>query len=275
MNNLVLRAISGTVYIVVILACLLLGSWWFYGLTLAFIVLGLHEFHSLESHRNGSPLTPVTIVVDYVAALTLWGASILFLQNNFEWLTVCGGLFLASLALILCNAVFDKSDHALSTAAYSVLSVVYLALPMSLLTVVYTLAPGGEGKTLILVSFVCIWINDTGAYLVGSKLGRRRLCQRLSPKKSWEGFWGGLALVVIAISIYAVVKEHNVVNYAVYGAVVSVLATVGDLFESLLKRTAGVKDSGKLIPGHGGILDRIDSFLFVSYTIIIMGCAVI
>jgi phosphatidate cytidylyltransferase len=112
--------------------------------------------------------------------------------------------------------------------------------------------------------FALIWVNDTGAYCVGSTMGKHRLCERLSPKKSWEGFWGGMAFCVIASVIYALIMNYNVLASVAFGIIVSLFATFGDLFESLLKRSAGVKDSGKLIPGHGGVLDRIDSLLFVA-----------
>ena len=109
-----------------------------------------------------------------------------------------------------------------------------------------------------------IWLNDTGAYLTGRSFGRHKLCERLSPKKTWEGFWGGFAFSVLAGVVTALFfMPYNPALLAAYGAMVSVISTYGDLFESLLKRTAGVKDSGNLIPGHGGILDRIDSLLLV------------
>ena len=117
--------------------------------------------------------------------------------------------------------------------------------------------------------FVMIWLNDTGAFLVGSAIGSHRLFARLSPKKSWEGFFGGFAFSIIAGYLAHSLLPEYFAGYSanalgLLGAIVSVISTWGDLFESMIKRQMGVKDSGNLIPGHGGILDRIDSLLFVA-----------
>ena len=131
---------------------------------------------------------------------------------------------------------------------------------------------GDWGKWAVLAIFVAIWINDTGAYCVGCTLGKHRLCERLSPKKSWEGFWGGFAFAIgWGIACYYLFPQVglNIYQWILFGAISSIFATWGDLFESMLKRNAGVKDSGNIIPGHGGILDRIDSLLLVSPVIML------
>ena len=121
-----------------------------------------------------------------------------------------------------------------------------------------------------------IWLNDTGAFCVGSLIGRRRLFERISPKKSWEGFYGGLLFSIIAgivagsplLADHCTASLHNAnftaVSLGILGLLVSIMSTWGDLVESMIKRTLGIKDSGHLLPGHGGILDRIDSLLFVA-----------
>ena len=114
-----------------------------------------------------------------------------------------------------------------------------------------------------------IWMNDTGAFLVGCTIGKHRLFERISPKKSWEGFWGGMFFCVMTgVGYYYLISEvpatiNSLPFFIILGIIVSVFATFGDLVESMFKRSVGVKDSGNLIPGHGGILDRIDSLLFV------------
>ena len=116
---------------------------------------------------------------------------------------------------------------------------------------------------LLLAIFIFIWVNDTGAYLVGSRWGKRRLAPNISPKKSVEGSIGGLLLVLLSAVVLRLLlfPELSWLRILLIATVVAVFGTIGDLFESSLKRQAGVKDSGKLIPGHGGILDRIDSLL--------------
>jgi phosphatidate cytidylyltransferase len=108
------------------------------------------------------------------------------------------------------------------------------------------------------------WMNDTGAYLVGSNFGRRMLFPRISPKKTWEGTIGGVVITFItAASFCAFSGELRLFDWMVLAAFVSVFGTLGDLVESMLKRSVGVKDSGNLLPGHGGVLDRFDAFIFV------------
>ena len=126
---------------------------------------------------------------------------------------------------------------------------------------------------MVLAMFAFIWISDTGAYMVGCLIGKHRLFERISPKKSWEGFFGGLGLSIIIAALAArfipdgYVLLSGYAQWIVFAVLVTIFSTWGDLCESLIKRTVGVKDSGKLIPGHGGILDRIDSLLLVSLAV--------
>lgn len=270
MNNVLVRALSGAVYIAVIVGCILLGNLWFFGLTGLFLIVGFSEYHNLQGHIVGRRIPPVAVLLDLFVALSLWASSGWLAMGFVTAAIYAAAVFVALTVVRLCISVVIDSPVAITSVATSMLGVVYIALPLSLLNVVYQAMPGTEGATLVLVTLICIWINDTGAFCVGCTMGRRKLCQRLSPKKSWEGFWGGMAFVVAAMIVYAIVEGHNVALYAIYGALVSVLSTIGDLFESMLKRKAGVKDSGNLIPGHGGLLDRIDSLLFVSYLVALM-----
>ena len=164
-------------------------------------------------------------------------------------------IYLVARPIIQLYVSPDKSP--IAGWAYSILGQVYIVLPLSLLGVwgyntEYQLLYG-HPEYLLMALFAFIWINDTGAYIVGCTLGRHRLFERISPKKSWEGFFGGLVFCIILAAC---------LNYIIPGL-------WGDLCESLLKRTAGVKDSGRLLPGHGGILDRFDSELLASPVIFI------
>ena len=118
---------------------------------------------------------------------------------------------------------------------------------------------------IILAIFVFIWINDTAAYLVGSLFGKHKLIERISPKKTVEGFVGGIVFATLSAFIFAhFIPEYTIYFWLGFGFIASLIGTAGDLFESVIKRTYNVKDSGTLIPGHGGILDRIDSLLFAT-----------
>lgn len=263
MKNLITRSISGIIYVGLIIGAIFLGNPWFLVLTALFAVLAVNEFENILNQglpRNWAAW--VCRILDLAAALVI--ATIPAMLGMLpHWLTASGTVLIICYLLVRFTlALYDKGGDAFRSAAYSVLALMYIAVPLAMLNSIYTMS-----MPLVLATFVMIWLNDTGAYCVGSSMGRHRLFERLSPKKSWEGFWGGLAFCVasgIGAKYLWPQLDFGLVGWMLYGAMVSVLSTWGDLFESLLKRTCGVKDSGKLIPGHGGILDRIDSLLFVS-----------
>jgi phosphatidate cytidylyltransferase len=180
---------------------------------------------------------------------------------------------LAALALMIAAGslyeffrLVPRRDGAGGRAATLVLGSVWIALPMTLLPLLGTLG-GGYHPRRVLLYVVLIWINDVGAYLVGSAIGRHKLCERVSPKKSWEGFFGGLIFTVSAAvwlgPRMSSLSTVPVWGWIVFGIVLTLSAVAGDLIESAFKRKAGVKDSGAIIPGHGGFMDRFDA-MFVS-----------
>ncbi len=173
-------------------------------------------------------------------------------------------LFLVFIGLIsLTIELFRDSVQPAATAGYWLLGVFYIGLPTVLL---FSLAmPGGQYlPNRVLGLLLLIWTNDVVAYLVGSRWGKTKLFERISPKKTWEGTLGGVVCtVLVALGLAQGLTDYSVQQWLALGAVVALLATPGDLVESLLKRRAGVKDSGALMPGHGGLLDRFDSFIFV------------
>ena len=163
--------------------------------------------------------------------------------------------------LFVCE-LFRRSATPLANLGATLLGVLYIAVPLSLLLYIPVLAGDGVWRPATVLCYIfIIWANDVFAYLVGMTFGRHRLCERLSPKKSWEGFFGGIAGAVAAGLVAAYVLDAN---YWVWGglALVAALSGVaGDLVESMFKRASEVKDSGHVIPGHGGVLDRFDALL--------------
>ncbi len=268
-KNIFTRALSGSIYVALIVAALLLPSpYMFIGLFALFIVLGTVELHHLVDNKASVIANKRTaIALDCIGGLalftTFWGLNF---NPSGSVTQVAIAAYLLYFALRMILQLYMKSDNALQSLADSALTQVYVALPLSLLNILYD-----EG--VLLAIFILIWLNDTGAFCVGSMLGKHRLFERISPKKSWEGFWGGMAFCIIAGVVFyfcgGTFGNLKLAEWIMLGICVSAFSTWGDLAESLLKRTLKVKDSGHLIPGHGGILDRIDSLLLVSPTSVI------
>ena len=268
-KNIFTRALSGSIYVALIVAALLLPSpYMFIGLFALFIVLGTVELHHLVDNKASVIANKRTaIALDCIGGLalftTFWGLNF---NSSGSVTQVAIAAYLLYFALRMILQLYMKSDNALQSLADSALTQVYVALPLSLLNILYD-----EG--VLLAIFILIWLNDTGAFCVGSMLGKHRLFERISPKKSWEGFWGGMAFCIIAGVVFyfcgGTFGNLKLAEWIMLGICVSAFSTWGDLAESLLKRTLKVKDSGHLIPGHGGILDRIDSLLLVSPTSVI------
>lgn len=267
MKKILVRAVSGCIYVALIVVALLLPSpYMFLCLFVLFGVMGIMELHHLVDDGRDGTYKNVIVVIDCIGGIALFA---LF----FSW---CSGLFAGNGSLLptliyafylvsrMVVQLYIKNVSALHSFAYSCFIQMYVALPLSLLNVLYF----DNGAGTLLAIFILIWLNDTGAFCIGSMIGRHRLFERVSPKKSWEGFWGGMLCCIIGGVVFHCVGDGffgkwTLVHWIAIGITVSVFATWGDLVESLLKRTLNVKDSGHLIPGHGGILDRIDSLLLV------------
>lgn len=261
MGNLAKRSITGILYVAVIVGCILAGDTGVLILSLVLSALGVAEFNIL-SDKEKKPRA--SIILDIAGALLLtFGIAMCYSSQ----LTASPFFILAWLLWLLGRMTVELYLHekdAFNHLCHSLTAQVYIALPLGLLNIINTIS-----APIVLMMFILIWLNDTGAYLVGSTFGRHRLFERISPKKSWEGFWGGMAFCIAASAAVCVINlsitaDIMSIGYWIgYGVLVSVFATWGDLVESMIKRTIGVKDSGNILPGHGGILDRIDSLLFV------------
>ena len=164
--------------------------------------------------------------------------------------------------------IFISQKNPVKSISITALEQFYIGLPLFIFVFFVFTIPN---RWIIVCALSMIWINDTGAYIVGSLFGRHKMFPVLSPKKSWEGFLGGLIFNIGAafifyycFNLYSYELISTVYGWIYIGICVSAFATLGDLFESMLKRSLGIKDFGNIIPGHGGILDRIDSLLFVA-----------
>ena len=265
MSTFTTRLISGTVYVALIVLVLLLSMVWGLWLLLSvFAVAGIIEFNRLTGVNRPYIFR---IVLDCAAAVWLLYATAQY------GMAISHGLaiflpYLLYLLYVVCRSTFLPHQAMLPSLGNSLIGQVYIAVPLAL-AIRLTLDPTSSSSMtqfnglLLLAIFIFIWVNDTGAYLVGSRWGKRRLAPSISPKKSVEGSIGGLLLVLLSAVILRLLlfPELSWLRILLIAVEVAIFGTIGDLFESSLKRRAGVKDSGKLIPGHGGILDRIDSLL--------------
>ena len=265
MNNMLLRAISGAVYVAIIVICILAGPRWFTLLAGVFGVIGINEVVRMAcGDRRRSVVAEYLDLGFFALMILLTYFCTRFDNETIKYLIGLGFLYIPMRMFV---AVQNSGDGSLRQAVSALFALVYVGVPLALINYCFSaayLVSAYKAVSVLLFTFVLIWLNDTGAYLSGRAFGNRKLCERLSPKKTWEGFWGGFLLCVIAGVVFALCSDANVIVLGFYGALVSIASTYGDLFESLIKRRCGVKDSGTLIPGHGGVLDRIDSFLAVA-----------
>lgn len=262
-NNFIQRAVTGVLFVIVLVGCILYSPLSFGILFTIISVLSVHEFAQLVSKSSE---------VSINKTITALGGAYLFLalMSFCTQQSVGARVFLPYLGLLLYMMITElylKKKNPTGNWAYSMLSQLYVALPFALLNVLaFQNSPETGSVTynpiLPLSIFVFIWLSDKGAYCVGSLIGKHRLFERISPKKSWEGSIGG-GIFSIASSLgfahfFPFMPGWQWVGLAI---VVVIFGTWGDLTESLMKRQLGIKDSGNILPGHGGMLDRFDSAL--------------
>lgn len=260
-KNLLTRTATGIVYVSLIMIALYSFSWLFFGVFTVVMCLILKELIAVLALKNHSILK-LPIYIFSIALFTLACGNVCYGWNiPYSFVAI-------PFILALCVwQLFQKTENPFESIVYSLFAVLYVALPFCLLIHIV----GGNNEVLPLsqlhvaaIMFIFIWSNDSFAYLWGVSLGRHKLFPRISPKKSVEGFVGGLISTVILAFFIAQWIETPLSAWQWVGAAVCIVlaSTFGDLFESMLKRYAEVKDSGNLLPGHGGFLDRFDSVLF-------------
>ena len=266
MKNFIIRTITGIIFVAAIVASFLRPE----AMVLLFsIVTGMTiwEFTGLINEREH---VTVNRFICTVAGVYFFYAMTYFCSDLYAGVakSVVFIPYLVTIVYLLIAELYLRQDDPVQDWAYTMLSQMYIALPFSLLNVLAFTANGSgmvAFNTLLPLSvFVFLWVNDTGAYCVGSLLGRHKLFPRISPGKSWEGSIGGAVFVLAAawaVSYFLDDVMLNLYEWLGLGLVVVIFGTWGDLVESLFKRTLGVKDSGSILPGHGGMLDRFDSSL--------------
>lgn len=266
MNETLKRAISGSVYVILLLFCIYCSAFTYLILFCFFLIVAVFEFSSLLKIKKILPIG--------LAFLTFFGYCYTLLANltiskTYETIFLLITLYVSIRAIFfLFNdlktelTIFNKVDFLIG----------YIIFPFLILAKIPFSDNNKYDPKIITGIFIIIWTNDTFAYIVGKSIGKNKLLERISPKKTIEGFIGGVAFAIIAgllISKYFVQPTENFTNksaliWMTTALLIGVFGTIGDLIESKFKRIAGVKDSGKIMPGHGGILDRLDSVIFVA-----------
>lgn len=266
-NNFIQRAITGIIFVGVLIGCILGGPISFSLLFALITALTIHEFGVIISKQ---PDVEINKPICMLAGV--------FLFFGFAYLGVMPGQteilipYLFLIIYLLVSELYLKKKNPLNNWAYAMMSQIYIALSFAMLNVLAYHSIGNEGELsnyqvqynpiLPLSIFIFTWINDTGAYCTGMLFGKHRLFERISPKKSWEGSIGGGVFSIIAAIVMAHYFPFMPISIWIGLALtVVIFGTLGDLTESLLKRTIGIKHSGNILPGHGGMLDRFDSTL--------------
>jgi len=249
-SPLVSRIAIALILLPVVLGVVWLGGWWLFGLALVGGLLALHELYAMARS-----LRPVVLGGYAGLILTLLGAQL----GGTAW--VLAGVLSTVVAALLVFFVSSARQNAVAGFAVTLLGVAWVGGGLSYLMLVRDVPD--DGRLLIFTVLLTVFADDTAAFFVGRTIGRHRLAPAISPGKSVEGFIGG-TIAGVAVTFFAL-YEQDVVSTGeslILGLVIAVAATLGDLFESAVKRDLGVKDSGTLLGGHGGVLDRVDSLLW-------------
>lgn len=258
MNNFLKRTLTAGAFVAVLLGCTYYSQLSFSILFAIITILGVWEFYTLSEKGENKPQK-------LIGTLT---AAIVFLSNSL----VCMGYFSSSLLIIAIPFIFlifivelySKAKHPFRNIAFTLTGIIYVAVPLSLLNYIVTYS-GIYSYQVLFGFFFILWSSDTGAYLSGSAFGKNKLFLRISPGKTWEGSIGGaIAAYIIAFIISGWYTDVSRIDWMVIATILIVIGTLGDLVESLYKRSKDVKDSGNLLPGHGGILDRFDSLIMAT-----------
>ena len=260
MNNTVVRTLSGAVYGALIFCSLLINGYLFAALIVFSMCAMMVEFYRMTMGESYKFSRALAIGAGVILFLLLYFCKAFHMPGKYVALAII------PILIVMFNSLLVKDKSEFTKFAFIYTGLLYIAVPMSLSNLL-AFREGTFNGLLLLCFFIIIWCSDIGAYILGSLLGQkygRKIAPEISPKKSWIGFWGGLLFAVLAAMIlhWTGLLSFPLVHCIILAVLMHGSGVAGDLFESMWKRCCNVKDSGNLIPGHGGMLDRLDSTLF-------------
>ena len=267
LTNMTVRAFTGVLFVTIMVTC------FFQPIAMVFLFalitcLSLWEYSGLVNNIEDVTINRfISTVAGVYLFLAISAVNSGFVQTNAVFMP-----YLLTIIYLFVSELYTKNKNAVHDLSYTMLGQIYVALPLSMINVLaFRTATDGNIHFYYLLPlsvFIFLWTSDTGAYCVGSLFGKHKLFPRISPAKSWEGSIGGGTLVLVAAFLVSILDQSygnlsglNTLQWLGLGLVVTIFGTWGDLVESLIKRTLGIKDSGTILPGHGGMLDRFDSSL--------------
>lgn len=265
MQELARRTATGVVFVLVMITGIYAGRWGYSLLFTAVTSLSLWEFLYLVLDRKSrrdrvrKALGLLLGIVPFAHSLVL---QLNIIREPIDFVIITSILYSPLVFGAFVYELFMASEKPFVNLAFLMLGVFYIGIPFGLLNFV-AIHQGVYLPNIVMGLLLLIWANDSGAYIVGSRLGKHLLLPRISPKKTWEGTLGGLLFTMVtAFILHLYFLELRLVDWLVLAGIIAVFGSIGDLVESMLKRSLSVKDSGKILPGHGGMLDRFDGLIF-------------
>jgi phosphatidate cytidylyltransferase len=269
LKNLLIRSLTGVIFIGLVVFCVSYNEYSNAILFLIFSTIGSIEFYKILEKNE------LSHNIKYGAFVNIWVYTILslfFIEIiDFHWIALC----IPILILLVLLEFFIKDTIPYQNISSTLFALFYITLPFASLNylsfneAIYSKIGLGTNWSLLLGYFIILWTNDSAAYATGRLFGRTKLFERVSPKKTWEGFIGGVGFAVLAGYLFSYFTESSSFHWMIMAVIIGVFGTLGDLSESLLKRSGNVKDSGNILPGHGGVLDRFDGILLSAPLIVV------
>lgn len=277
MKKFLIRTLSGAVYVLIVIGSIYAGSLLegehsplmahdvgnFIFSTVFFIIgiIGIHEINANFTQRGvvvNKPIAYAVGVLTFLICFLWWSGNNLFYNTDFSLMP---SLIPALWMLVFLLQLWREDEQPFATTGYTLLPALWVMTPLALMTYIQS-----ESAGLMMMVFILIWVNDSFAYMTGMLIGKHKMWERHSPGKTWEGTLGGIVFCITTALIFGPLFDTRALNFsrgdwAAVALICSVAGVLGDLVESMFKRYCGVKDSGKIMPGHGGILDRFDSML--------------